>query len=169
MSSALGRVAGEQVDQAGIRASFLRGGTSKGLFFRWEDLPADAAERDRLLCGALGSPDPNGRQLDGMGGGVSSLSKAMMVRRSGRAGVDVDYLFAQVAVDAASVDYGGNCGNLSAAVGVFAVERGFVQMPDGPARVRMFNENTAKRIDCHLVVRGGRAAVLGNAGIAGVA
>lgn len=156
-------------DQAGIRASFLRGGTSKGLFFRWEDLPADVAARDRFLCAAIGSPDPNGRQLDGMGGGVSSLSKAMLVRQSSRPGVDVDYLFAQVAVDAPVVDYGGNCGNLSAAVGVFAVDQGLVRLSEGPGRVAMFNENTGKRIDCHLTVRGCRAAVHGDAGIAGVA
>ncbi len=156
-------------EQTGIRASFLRGGTSKGLFFRWEALPEDAAERDRFLCAAIGSPDPNGRQLDGMGGGVSSLSKAMLVRRSAREGIDVDYLFAQVSVDTSAVDYGGNCGNLSSAVGVFAVDQGLVQLADGPGTVRMFNENTAKRIDCHLVVRGGRAAVGGDAEIAGVA
>ena len=112
----------------------MRGGTSKGLFFRWEDLPED---RDRFLCAALGTPDPNGRQLDGMGGGISSLSKAMIVRRSDRPGVDVDYLFAQVAVDKPVVDYGGNCGNLSAAVGAFAVNKGYVQMPDGLGVVRM--------------------------------
>lgn len=156
-------------DQIGARASFMRGGTSKGLFFRWEDLPADEGDRDRFLCAALGSPDPNGRQLDGMGGGVSSLSKAMMVRRSARDGVDVDYLFGQVAVDKPVVDYASNCGNLSAAVGAFAVDQGFVQMPDGPGVVRMFNENTSKRIDCHLTVRGGRAAVGGDQEIAGVA
>jgi 2-methylaconitate isomerase len=155
--------------QTGVRASFMRGGTSKGLFFRWEDLPAERAERDRLLCAALGSPDPYGRQLDGMGGGISSLSKAMLVRRSQREGVDVDYLFAQVEVAAASVDYAGNCGNLSSAVGVFAVEQGYVQLPDGPGVVRMFNENTAKRVDCHLQVRAGKAVVGGAAGIAGVA
>ncbi len=85
----------DQTGQTGVRASFLRGGTSKGLFFRWEDLPSDKDGRDRFLCGALGSPDPYGRQLDGMGGGISSLSKAMLVRRSEREGVDVDYLFAQ--------------------------------------------------------------------------
>jgi 2-methylaconitate cis-trans-isomerase PrpF len=156
-------------EQTGLRASFMRGGTSKGLFFRWEDLPEDGAERDRLLCAALGSPDPYGRQLDGMGGGVSSLSKAMLVRRSARAGVDVDYLFAQVEVGAPRVDYGGNCGNLSAAVGVFAVEQGYVQLPDGPHVVAMFNENTGKRIDCHLHVRAGRAVLGGTAEIAGVA
>ncbi len=156
-------------DQTGVRASFLRGGTSKGLFFRWEDLPPEPGDRDRFLCAALGSPDPYGRQLDGMGGGISSLSKAMMVRRSERAGVDVDYLFAQVEVGAPAVDYAGNCGNLSAAVGVFAVEQGYVQLPDGPGVVRMFNENTGKRVDCHLQVRAGRASVGGAAEIAGVA
>lgn len=156
-------------EQAGIRASYLRGGTSKGLFFRREDLPEDAAARDRLLCAALGSPDPNGRQLDGMGGGISSLSKAMLVRRSRRDGIDVEYLFAQVDVGRAAVDYAGNCGNLSAAVGVFAIDQGLVQLPDGPGRVRMLNENTGRRIDCHLHVAGGRAAVAGGAVIAGVA
>lgn len=154
------------MEQIGVRASFMRGGTSRGLFFRWEDLPDD---RDGFLCAAIGAGDPNGRQLDGMGGGVSSLSKAMLVRRSERDGVDVDYLFAQVGVREALVDYAGNCGNLSAAVGVFAVEQGFVQLPDGAGVVRMFNENTAKRVDCHLAVRGGRAVVGGGQEIAGVA
>jgi 2-methylaconitate cis-trans-isomerase PrpF len=156
-------------DQTGVRASFIRGGTSKGLFFRWEDLPGERAERDRFLCAALGSPDPYGRQLDGMGGGISSLSKAMLVRRSEREGVDVDYLFAQVEVGVPAVDYAGNCGNLSAAVGVFAVEQGYVQLPDGPGVVRMFNENTGRRVDCHLQVRAGRAMVDGAAEVAGVA
>lgn len=149
----------------GVPASFMRGGTSKGLFFRWEDLPED---RDGFLCSVLGSPDPNGRQLDGMGGGISSLSKAMMVRRSARENVEVDYLFAQVAVDKPLVDYASNCGNLSAAVGAFAVDRGLARLPDGPGVVRMFNENTGKRIDCHLTVRGGRSAVRGTEAIAGV-
>ena len=156
-------------EQIGIKATFMRGGTSKGLFFRWEDMPEDVAERDAFLCGAIGSPDPNGRQLDGMGGGVSSLSKAMMVRRSDREGIDIDYLFAQVKIGQAEVDYGGNCGNLSAAVGAFAVDQGLVQLADGPGSVRMHNENTAKRIDCHLTVRDGRVAVTGDQSIAGVA
>lgn len=156
-------------DQTGVRASFMRGGTSKGLFFRWEDVPAEPGDRDRFLGAALGSPDPYGRQLDGMGGGISSLSKAMLVRRSTREGVDVDYLFAQVEVAVPAVDYASNCGNLSAAVGVFAVEQGFVQFPDGRKVVRMFNENTGKRVDCHLEVRAGRAAIVGPAEIAGVA
>lgn len=146
----------------------MRGGTSKGLFFRWEDMPEDPAERDAFLCGAIGSPDAYGRQLNGMGGGVSSLSKAMMVRRSERADIDIDYLFAQVEIEADAVDYDGNCGNLSSAVGAFAVNEGLVQVPDGPATIRMFNENTRKRIDCHLVVRDGRSAVAGEERLAGV-
>ncbi|MEM7057999.1 MAG: PrpF domain-containing protein [Pseudomonadota bacterium] len=157
------------MEQTGIKCTFMRGGTSKGMFFRWEDLPSDPGERDGFLCAAIGSPDPYGRQLDGMGGGISSLSKGMMVRRSERAGVDVDYLFGQIDVASARVDYASNCGNLSAAVGAFAVDQGLVQVPDGPATVRMFNENTAKRIDCHLTVRDGRAAITGDQVIAGVA
>ena len=153
------------MDQTGVKATFMRGGTSKGLFFRWEDVPED---RDAFLCAAIGAGDPYGRQLDGMGGGVSSLSKAMLVRRSDREGVDIDYLFAQAAVTEALIDYSGNCGNLSAAVGCFAVDQGLVQLPDGEGTVRMFNENTHKRIDCHLTVRQGRAAVTGDQTIAGV-
>lgn len=156
-------------NQIGVKATFMRGGTSKGLFFRWEDLPSGEEERDAFLCGAIGSPDSNGRQLDGMGGGVSSLSKAMLVRRSEREDIDVDYLFAQVQIGAADVDYGGNCGNLTAAVGAFAVDQGLVQLAEGPGTIRMFNENTEKRIDCHLTVFNGRAAVSGEQSIAGVA
>ena len=152
-------------DQIGIRATFMRGGTSKGLFLRWEDVPED---RDAFLIAAIGAGDPYGRLLDGMGGGVSSLSKAMMVRRSDRAGVDIDYLFAQAAIREAHMDYAANCGNLSSAVGCYAVDQGLVQLPDGPGVVRMFNENTSKRIDCQLTVRGGRAAVTGDQEIAGV-
>ncbi len=156
------------MEQVSCPAVFMRGGTSKGLFFRAGDLPADGAARDRFLLAALGSPDPNGRQLDGMGGGVSSLSKAMMVSRSARPGVDVDYEFAQISVDRPVVDYGSNCGNLSSAVGVFAVEAGLVRVPDGEARVRMFNVNTSKRVDCVFGVAAGHARVFGDAAIAGV-
>ena len=155
--------------QTGIPATFMRGGTSKGLFFRAGDLPEDEAARDAFLLAAIGSPDPNGRQLDGMGGGVSSLSKAMIVGRSDQPGVDVDYLFAQIEIGQPAIDYGGNCGNLSSAVGVFAVEQGFVQLPDGPGVVRMYNLNTRKRIDCRLEVEGRHACVTGAARIAGVA
>jgi len=157
------------MEQECYQAFFMRGGTSKGLFFRAEDLPADKAARERFLLGAIGSPDPNGRQLDGMGGGASSLSKVMVVSRSGRPGVDVDYDFGQVAVDRAMIDGRSNCGNLSSAVGVFAVEAGLLTPPDGLAVVRMFNVNTQKRIDCHLEIADGHARVAGDCAIAGVA
>ena len=157
------------VDQQSVPVSFIRGGTSKGLFFLEADLPTDAAARRRIFLSAIGSPDPSRRQLDGMGGGVSSLSKVMVVRRSARPGIDIDYLFYQVSVDRAQVDTSANCGNLSAAVAVFAVDRALVHLPDGPGTVVMFNENTGKRVDCHLTIRGGRAAVLGDFEIEGVA
>ena len=112
------------MSQIALPAVFMRGGTSKGLFFHRRDLPAERAEWDALFLAALGSPDPHGRQLDGMGGGISSLSKVVVVSPSARPGVDVDYLFGQVAVDRALVDYGSNCGNLTAAVGPLRRGRG---------------------------------------------
>ena len=157
------------MEQISCPAVFMRGGTSKGLFFRAEDLPTDPAARERFLLRATGSPDPNGRQLDGMGGGISSLSKVMIVSRSRREGVDVDYDFGQIAVSEPVIDRQANCGNLSAAVGVFAVESGLVKLPDGEAVVRMFNVNTRKRVDCLLQIAGGHARVHGDCAIAGVA
>ena len=157
------------MEQISCPAVFMRGGTSKGLFFRAEDLPTDPAARERFLLRATGSPDPNGRQLDGMGGGISSLSKVMIVSRSGREGVDLDYDFGQIAVGEPVIDRQANCGNLSAAVGVFAVESGLVKLPDGEAVVRMFNVNTRKRVDCVLQIAGGHARVHGDCAIAGVA
>ncbi|MFT4232411.1 MAG: PrpF domain-containing protein [Leucobacter sp.] len=126
-------------------------------------------ERDAILCAALGSPDPFGRQLDGMGGGVSSLSKAMIVAPSERPGIDLDYTFAQVAVGAAEVDYAGNCGNLSSAVAPFALAAGLIARADGPQRFALFNTNTGKRVDVRLTVRGGVAAETGELSIPGVA
>jgi hypothetical protein len=157
------------MDQISYPVTFMRGGTSKGLFFRAEDLPSDRSAREGFLLRAIGSPDPNGRQLDGMGGGVSSLSKVMLVSRSRREGVDVDYEFGQVAIDRAMIDGNANCGNLSAAVGVFAVEAGLTRVPDGEAVVRMFNVNTRKRVDCVLRVDGGKPKATGDLAIAGVA
>ncbi len=157
------------MEQLSCAAVFMRGGTSKGLFFRAGDLPSDAVARERFLLRAIGSPDPNGRQLDGMGGGISSLSKVMIVSRSGREGVDVDYDFGQIAVGEPVIDGKANCGNLSAAVGVFAVEAGLVTPPDGEAVLRMFNVNTRKRVDCVLQIAGGHARVHGDCAIAGVA
>src|SRR5208337_1705365 len=130
-----------------IRAVFMRGGTSKAIIFREQDLPAGDDARDALFLSALGSPDPNGRQLDGMGGGISSLSKVCIVGPPSRPDADIDYTFAQVSVKDASVDYSGNCGNMSSAMGPFAAEEGLCTAPrDGDAVVRIHNTNTNKII-----------------------
>src|ERR1700676_439182 len=105
-----------------LPAVFMRGGTSKALMFHANDLPHDRAQRDAIFLAAIGSPDPYGRQLNGMGGGLSSLSKACIIAPSNRPDADVDYTFAQVLVKEACVDYSGNCGNMSSAVGPFAVD-----------------------------------------------
>jgi 2-methylaconitate cis-trans-isomerase PrpF len=152
-----------------IPAVFMRGGTSKGLFFRDQDLPADPQARDTLLLRALGSPDPYGRQLDGMGGGISSLSKAAIIGPPTRHDADVDYTFAQVAVDAPIVDYTSNCGNLSAAVGPFAIDEHLCDHADGPALVRIHNTNTGKVIHSTFAVSAGQAVVDGDLAIPGVA
>lgn len=156
------------MDQVSYPVTYMRGGTSKGLFFLDSDLPRERRAREAFLIRAMGSPDPNGRQLDGMGGGISSLSKVMVVSRSRREGVDVDYDFGQVAVDRTMIDGKANCGNLSSAVGVFAVESGLVRVPDGEAVVRMFNVNTRKRVDCVLQISDGMPRVSGDLAIAGV-
>src|SRR5690606_27342064 len=113
--------------QARLRAVFMRGGTSRAIMFRAEDLPADRALWPAIFLAAMGSPDPNGRQLDGVGGGVSSLSKVCVIGPPSRPDADVDYTFAQVGVREATVDFKGNCGNMSAAVGPFAVDEGLVR------------------------------------------
>src|SRR5262245_7617755 len=105
----------------------MRGGTSKALIFRQEDLPADRRKWDAIFLAAMGSPDPHGRQLDGMGGGLSSLSKVCVVGPPSCPDADVDFIFAQVSVAEALVDYSGNCGNMSSAIGPFAVEEGMVK------------------------------------------
>lgn len=156
--------------QIRIPATFMRGGTSKGLVFHARDLPADPAERDRLILAAMGSPDPYGRQLDGMGGGISSLSKICIVGPASHPDADVDYTFGQVAVDRATVDYAGNCGNMSSAVGPFAVDEGLVSMPaDGEAAVRIHNTNTGKLIVSRFQVQDGEAATRGDFALDGVA
>lgn len=137
----------------------MRGGTSKGLFFHDRDLPPSRAERDAIFLRALGSPDRSGRQLDGMGGGLSSLSKAVIIAPPTRADVDLDYTFAQVAVGAPLVDYGGTCGNLAAAVGQFAVDEGLVTARGDTAIVRIHAVNTGKVIHAHVPVRNGCALV----------
>ena len=157
------------MSQIALPAVFMRGGTSKGLYFHRRDLPADRAEWDALFLAALGSPDPHGRQLDGMGGGISSLSKVVVVSPSARPGVDIDYLFGQVAVEHAKVDYRSNCGNLTAAVGPFAVDEGLVQAEDGAAALTLHNCNLDQRIEARFVVQGGRAVVEGETVLDGVA
>src|SRR5690242_20826443 len=133
--------------QLKIPATFMRGGTSNAIVFNAKDLPRDRALWDEIFLAAIGSPDPYGRQLDGMGGGDSSLSKVCVVGPSSRPDADVDYTFAQVSIRDATVDYGGNCGNMSGAVGPFAVEEGLLEAPrDGEAVVRIHNTNTGKVI-----------------------
>ena len=156
------------MNQIALPAVFMRGGTSKGLFFHRRDLPAARAEWDALFLAALGSPDPHGRQLDGMGGGISSLSKVVVVSPSTRPGVDIDYLFGQVAVDRALVDYRSNCGNLTAAVGPFAVDEGLVQAADGEAALTLHNCNLGQTIETRFAVRNGRAVVEGETVLDGV-
>lgn len=153
-----------------LRAVFMRGGTSKAVMFRREDLPADRGAWDAIFLQVMGSPDANGRQLDGMGGGISSLSKVCVVGRPSRPDADVDFTFAQVAVREALIDYGGNCGNMSSAVGPFAIEEGIVPTPlDGEAVVRIHNTNTSKIIVARFPVAGGALAADGDLEIDGVA
>ncbi|MEO1719254.1 MAG: PrpF domain-containing protein [Pseudomonadota bacterium] len=151
-----------------VPAVFARGGTSKGLLFHARDLPESAADRDALLLKVLGSPDENQRQLNGMGGGLSSLSKAVIVSRSSRDGVDLDYTFAQVAVDQPIVDYGLMCGNMSACVGPFALREEIIDRGDGRATVMIHNTNTGKRLRASFDVCNGVAVEEGAFVIPGV-
>jgi len=156
--------------QKSIPAVFMRGGTSKALMFHVRDLPAERDAWTPLFLAAIGAPDPNGRQLDGMGGGVSSLSKVCVIGPPTRADADVDYTFAQIGVREPVVDYGGNCGNMSSAIGPFAVDEGLVPVAaNGPAVVRIHNTNTGKIIRAHFQVVRGKAAVSGGLVIDGVA
>ena len=157
------------MSQKKIRAVYMRGGTSRCLVFHEADLPPAGAERDRVLLLALGSPDPYGRQLDGMGGGISSLSKACIIGAPSHPDADVDYTFAQVEVAKAVVDYKGNCGNCSSSVGPFAIDEGLVKAVEGETLVRIHNTNTKKLIVAHVPVRDGEAAVEGDFELAGVA
>ena len=162
--------------QVRIPATYMRGGTSKGVFFRLEDLPAAAqlpgAARDALLLRVIGSPDPYGKQMDGMGGATSSTSKTAIVSKSSRPDHDVDYLFGQVSIDKAFVDWSGNCGNLSAAVGPFAIEKGLVdagRIPnDGVAVVRIWQANIGKTIVAHVPITNGAVQETGDFELDGV-
>ena len=162
--------------QLRIPATYMRGGTSKGVFFRLQDLPEAAqvpgAARDALLLRVIGSPDPYAKQIDGMGGATSSTSKTVIVARSARPDHDVDYLFGQVAIDKAFVDWSGNCGNLSAAVGPFAISGGLVdpaRVPsDGVAVVRIWQANIGKTIIAHVPMTAGAVQETGDFELDGV-
>ncbi|HYY99917.1 MAG TPA: PrpF domain-containing protein [Candidatus Binatia bacterium] len=149
-----------------LRVTLMRGGTSKGVFLRSGDLPEAGPERDALLLELMGTPDP--MQIDGLGGTHSSTSKVMAVGPASEPDVDVDYLFAQVGIDTAVVDYAGNCGNLTAAVGHYAVDEGLVDVCEPVTAVRLRNLNTGVRVLAHVPVAEGRALSAGSQWIAGV-
>lgn len=164
------------VPQIRIPATYMRGGTSKGVFFRLQDLPERAQvpgpARDALLLRVIGSPDPYGKQIDGMGGATSSTSKAVILSRSTRADHDVDYLFGQVGIDSAFVDWSGNCGNLSAAVGPFAIASGLIDPADVPRDgicvVRIWQANIGKTIVAHVPITEGMVQETGGFELDGV-
>ena len=163
--------------QLRIPATYMRGGTSKGVFFRLEDLPAAAQvpglARDALLMRVIGSPDPYGKHTDGMGGATSSTSKCVIIGPSTRPDHDVDYLYGQVSIDSAFVDWSGNCGNLSTAVGPFAIANGFIdaaRIPqDGTVAVRVWQANIGKTIIVHVPVAAGQVQETGDFELDGVA
>ena len=155
--------------QTRIPASFVRGGTSKALIFQRSDLPASEEDWTPILLAAMGSPDPHGRQLNGMGGGLSSLSKVAVVGPSSHPGADVDYTFVQVMVDRPAISMDGNCGNISSAIGPWSVDEGLVTALDGMTSVMIHNTNTGKLIRSTFPVIDGYAAVNGDFAIDGVA
>lgn len=158
--------------QIAIPAVYMRGGTSRALVFHARDLPGSMEQRpgwDAIFTAALGSPDPGERQLDGLGGGISSLSKVAIVAPSARDDADVDYLFGQVSVQGVNVSYKGNCGNISAAIGPFAIDEGLVAASGDSAMVRIHNVNTGKIIHATFPIQDGKAAVRGDLAIQGVA
>ena len=154
--------------QKRIPTVLMRGGTSKGLFFHDNHLPADAEGRQRVILAAFGSPDPNRRQIDGVGGGVSTTSKAAIISPSASPDYDVVYNFAQVSIDRPIVDFKSNCGNISSAVGPFAVDEGLVKAVAPITRVRIHQLNTDKLITAEVPVNNGRFDEAGDYAIAGV-
>lgn len=162
--------------QIKVPATYMRGGTSKGVFFRLEDLPTAAqkpgAARDALLMRVIGSPDPYEKQIDGMGGATSSTSKTVILSKSSRPDHDIDYLFGQVSIDTAFVDWSGNCGNLSAAVGPFGIANGLVdasRIPqNGVAVVRIWQANIGKTIIAHVPMTDGQVQETGDFELDGV-
>lgn len=156
-----------------VPATYMRGGTSKGVFFRLEDLPESCrvpgAARDRLFQRVIGSPDAYGKHIDGMGGATSSTSKCVIISPSDRPGHDVDYLYGQVSIDTDFVDWSGNCGNLSTAAGAFAIHAGYVDAgSDGVRTVRIWQANIGKTIIAHVPVSGGAVQETGDFELDGV-
>lgn len=162
--------------QIKIPATYMRGGTSKGVFFSLTDLPAAAQVpgevRDKILLRVIGSPDPYGQQIDGMGGATSSTSKTVILAKSAQPGHDVDYLFGQVAINKAFVDWSGNCGNLTAAVGAFAISNGLIdksRVPqNGICTVRIWQKNIQKTIIAHVPITNGEVQETGDFELDGV-
>ena len=162
--------------QIKIPATYYRGGTSKGVFFKLDDLPAAAqtpgAARDQILLRVLGSPDPYGKQIDGLGNASSSTSKAVILAKSSTPGHDVDYLFGQVSIDKPFVDWSGNCGNLTAAVGAFAISNGLVDAANIPANgqctVRIWQKIIGKTIIAHVPMHNGAVQETGDFELDGV-
>ncbi len=162
--------------QIKVPATYMRGGTSKGVFFRLQDLPKDAqvpgAARDAFLMRVIGSPDPYGKQTDGMGAATSSTSKTVILSKSTRPDHDIDYLFGQVSIDKPFIDWSGNCGNLSSAVGPFAISNGLIdpsRIPqNGIATVRVWQANISKTIIAHVPMTNGAVQETGDFELDGV-
>ncbi|SHI02987.1 2-methylaconitate cis-trans isomerase PrpF [Ferrimonas marina] len=162
--------------QIKIPATYMRGGTSKGVFFKLDDLPSEAqspgSQRDAILLRVIGSPDPYGKHTDGMGGATSSTSKTVILSKSTKPGHDVDYLFGQVSIDKPFIDWSGNCGNLTAAVGAFAIEQGLVaadRIPDhGSCTVRIWQANIGKTILAQVPITDGQVQEAGDFELDGV-
>jgi len=157
------------MEQHWIKATYYRGGTSKGVFFQKKDLPTqDEKELNKIFLKVIGSPDPNGRQLNGMGGGVSSVSKCVIISPSERDDADVDYNFIQIAVDQPIAEWNNNCGNLSGAVGPYAIQEGIIKPKEGENKIRIYQVNTDKIIHSTFNVKDGKPEIEGDYTIAGV-
>lgn len=162
--------------QIKIKATYMRGGTSKGLFFRLDDLPKVAQQagkkRDALLLRAIGSPDPYGKQIDGMGCASSSTSKTVIISKSKKKGYDIDYLFGQVAIDKPFLDWSGNCGNLSSAVAPFAIKSGLIDegllKKDGLVKIHIWQVNIQKTIVAYVPIKDGKVQEIGDFELDGV-
>ena len=160
------RTASHSVDQIAVPCTIMRGGTSKGVFFLESDLPADPQLRERVLLEAMGSPDP--RQIDGLGGADTLTSKIVIVEKSTMPGIALNYTFGQVGIDLPYVSYSANCGNLSAAVGVYAIQEGLIKAVEPVTAVHIFNTNTQQVLVSRIPVSGGQPSVNGACAIAGV-